>query len=229
MHSTLVILTFFFLLPELFSLSPLTPTAGTLTLFPAVFHPHFQRPGFEELPYRLSKLFPWSSERVLSGLGSMKLSASTFFLAFSSLSLYWVICSQLSNLSRTAGMEILPRVKDTEPFSAEPRIGITDRYYKCTHKVGTRCSLWQFLCNIVLIIYTSDLFFCPLTAQFTSTKLTTSSLLCCSVLLNQQPSFWESKIKQNKTKENNKNHTNQIKKVFVSLLQAAQFSPTPEL
>lgn len=128
MHSTLVILTFF-LLPELFSLSPLTPTAGTLTLFPAVFHPHFQRPGFEELPYRLSKLFPWSSERVLSGLGSMKLSASTFFLAFSSSSLYRVICSQLSNLSRTVGMEIfLPCVKDTEPFSAEPGIGDTNRY-----------------------------------------------------------------------------------------------------
>lgn len=52
-----------FLLPELFPLSPLTPTAGTLILFPAAFHLHFQRRGFEELPYRLSKLSPWSSER----------------------------------------------------------------------------------------------------------------------------------------------------------------------
>lgn len=65
-----------------------------------------------------------------------------------------------------------------------------------------RCLLWQFLCNIVLIIYTSDLFFCPLTVMFASTKTNyfQSSLLLSA---SQVAAFFLGK--QNKTKQKQPN------------------------
>lgn len=146
MHFSLVILTFF-LLPQLFPLSPLTSTAGVLTLFPAAFHLHFRAVDLRSCP-TVYQSFPLGHQRererkgareggrekVFPTLGWNEIVSFYFFPpSFSSSPyLYGVICSQFSNLSRTAGKIIFMH----HFWQLSQRLVIAVCFYRDTQKPG---------------------------------------------------------------------------------------------
>lgn len=101
----------------------------------AGIHPHFQGTGFEALPLHFSKPFPWSSESVWLGLGSVKsglpppppLPSPTLPppLHFSS-PLYGVICSEQSHLLALPNGALSP-IKAIEPFPG-PATGVCHNF-----------------------------------------------------------------------------------------------------
>lgn len=115
-QSSINIFFFLNLSPELFPWSPWLHSRDPHVMS-ARIHPHFQGTGFEALPLHFSKLFPWSSESVWSGLGSVKqgpFASRPLFLPRPSLHpstfpspLYRVICSEQSHLPELPGWDLV--------------------------------------------------------------------------------------------------------------------------
>lgn len=102
----------------------------------AGIHPHFQGTGFEALPLHFSKSFPWSSESVWLGLGSVKSglppppplpSPSLPPPLHFSLSFIWSYLFRAKPSPSTAWMGVLSPIKATEPFPG-PASGVCQNF-----------------------------------------------------------------------------------------------------
>lgn len=120
----------FSLTPELFPRSPWLHSRGPHVISAGI-HPHFQGTGFEALPLHFSKPFPWSSESVWLGLGSVKWGlpppAPPFVVPPSTPPLFPLLYIELSVQSTAISWNcldgVLSPIKATEPTSG-PASGV---------------------------------------------------------------------------------------------------------
>lgn len=173
MHSTLVILTFFFFFHYLnyFPCLPWLPQQGLSYYFLQCSTPTFRDLDLRSCP-TVYQSFSLGHQResclVWALWNCLLLLFSLLFLPLLCIELSvhsWVISVELRGWRSSC---LTSKVQNL--FQLSQGLATRTVIYESTHKAGVRCPLWQFLCNIVLITYTSDLLFCPLTVQFTSTK-----------------------------------------------------------